>query len=68
MAILETWFGLMLLVLFNGLVCLVLPRLLSLNWGAMVSISTVKDFSEPQVQSTKAEVEEGVASISAGHS
>lgn len=67
MAILGTWFGLMLLVLFNGLVCLVLPRLLSLDWG-IVSVSTAQDSLEPEARSTNAEVEDGDASIQAIHS
>ncbi|MFO8039725.1 MAG: hypothetical protein R6U67_09775 [Sodalinema sp.] len=65
MAILGTWFGLMVLVLFNGMVCLVLPRLLSLDWGWVVSVSPAQDSLEPEAPSMKAEVEDDGASIGA---
>lgn len=68
MAILGTWFGLTLLVLFNGLVCLVLPRLLSLDWGGVVSVSTAQDSLDLPSYSAKSEVEDEGASIQALHS
>ncbi|NMG59785.1 hypothetical protein E1H12_14970 [Geitlerinema sp. P-1104] len=63
MAILETWVGLVGLVLFNGTVCLVLPRVLSLNWSRVFS-RWLKDSSTASKSSeATADVDEGVASI-----
>ncbi|USR93026.1 hypothetical protein NEA10_10025 [Phormidium yuhuli AB48] len=63
MAILETWVGLTGLVLFNGTVCLVLPRVLSLNWGQAWSHYMEQPSPGSKSSETTVDVDEGVASL-----
>ncbi|MCC5897467.1 MAG: hypothetical protein JJU32_06050 [Phormidium sp. BM_Day4_Bin.17] len=63
MAILGTWVGLVGLVLFNGAVCLVLPRVLSLNWGQVFSGWLAQQSTAPESSEAAAEVDEAVVSI-----
>ncbi|TVR09855.1 MAG: hypothetical protein EA395_09610 [Phormidium sp. GEM2.Bin31] len=63
MAILGTWVGLVGLVLFNGAVCLVLPRVLSLNWGHVFSGWLTPKSAAPESSEATADVDEAVVSI-----
>lgn len=47
---LNNWFDYTLLTLFNATVCIFLPRLLTLNWSALVSKRFAQK-SESEIQS-----------------